>query len=411
LCDADEEKAMESLKGKKPAKKPLPTTTTTTTTTTGHNDDESDDDSATSICIQSTGSTCSDDSAVSPKPKTSSKKSEDSDDDSSTKPTPKLKSKTKKQRGIDDDGDDSSTTPTPKPKSRTRKHKTSPFVIDSDSELDSDSDSACAFCSDDDNSSDDDGATSPSPTPTPKTSSAPRSAAELLRNYHNRKPTTKSYDWGGCVKSKKILPGRDVTTDVLLTIPDCSEMTPTFCYGKHYVTHVVSVTLSPAKNAPVNKGVQGVQHSDLASVYMPIFICSWRGVPATVQDRGLYDSTLSLAQKGDIRANSLRFPSQPVPRVLSDVPVPRTFGERAKPEDFLDDDESDEDNEEDDTEVRRVDDSLCKLCRERQMTHCVVPCGHRCLCKQCADRVQNSKNPSCPICRNPCQFIMRVYDT
>ena len=44
--------------------------------------------------------------------------------------------------------------------------------------------------------------------------------------------------------------------------------------------------------------------------------------------------------------------------------------------------------------------TLCVVCIDAPRTHLVFPCGHRCLCKACADTVD-----SCPMCRAPKQAV------
>jgi hypothetical protein len=39
----------------------------------------------------------------------------------------------------------------------------------------------------------------------------------------------------------------------------------------------------------------------------------------------------------------------------------------------------------------------------------LYPCGHRCCCAECADKLLRQARP-CPKCRAPLQGAMRVYD-
>ncbi|KAK9502871.1 hypothetical protein O3M35_011562 [Rhynocoris fuscipes] len=54
------------------------------------------------------------------------------------------------------------------------------------------------------------------------------------------------------------------------------------------------------------------------------------------------------------------------------------------------------------------DDSLCVVCQDNKATRVVIPCGHQCLCQQCARRMALMKTTStfgeiipkhCPLCR------------
>ena len=51
----------------------------------------------------------------------------------------------------------------------------------------------------------------------------------------------------------------------------------------------------------------------------------------------------------------------------------------------------------------------CTICFESPLTHCFVPCGHRCTCGQCGD-AWYVRNHSCPMCRTPSIGCIRVFD-
>ena len=44
------------------------------------------------------------------------------------------------------------------------------------------------------------------------------------------------------------------------------------------------------------------------------------------------------------------------------------------------------------------------VCMERARTHCLLPCGHRCICEACADVID-----MCPICREDTTGHLRVF--
>ena len=48
--------------------------------------------------------------------------------------------------------------------------------------------------------------------------------------------------------------------------------------------------------------------------------------------------------------------------------------------------------------------ATCTVCMERAPVMALHPCGHRCLCQECASLVQ-----SCPLCRTPVAGSMRVF--
>ena len=46
----------------------------------------------------------------------------------------------------------------------------------------------------------------------------------------------------------------------------------------------------------------------------------------------------------------------------------------------------------------------CVVCLEGDATHVLVPCGHHCLCAQCA-----KAQKQCPLCRAPVTQTVRLY--
>ena len=50
----------------------------------------------------------------------------------------------------------------------------------------------------------------------------------------------------------------------------------------------------------------------------------------------------------------------------------------------------------------------CIICYVSDTTHAFVPCGHRCVCKECASIVVFQAQ--CPICRSWVQSSLRIYD-
>jgi len=58
----------------------------------------------------------------------------------------------------------------------------------------------------------------------------------------------------------------------------------------------------------------------------------------------------------------------------------------------------------------------CTVCLSQPPTHLCIPCGHKCLCKDCSDQLmahaQQQRNPNqCPVCRHDVVGCFRVYDT
>lgn len=61
--------------------------------------------------------------------------------------------------------------------------------------------------------------------------------------------------------------------------------------------------------------------------------------------------------------------------------------------------ENDDDNDDDDSK-------LCVICMDAEKTQVCVPCGHRCLCAECAEA---NKPDKCPVCRADVSVVIRVF--
>ena len=49
----------------------------------------------------------------------------------------------------------------------------------------------------------------------------------------------------------------------------------------------------------------------------------------------------------------------------------------------------------------------CVVCLDALKSHVLVPCGHRCVCEACAERIQTGD--PCPVCRKGVAAKCRVY--
>lgn len=47
----------------------------------------------------------------------------------------------------------------------------------------------------------------------------------------------------------------------------------------------------------------------------------------------------------------------------------------------------------------------CVICLSAERTHCVIPCGHWCLCSDCA----SADFSECPLCRGPFSNVQRIW--
>jgi hypothetical protein len=53
----------------------------------------------------------------------------------------------------------------------------------------------------------------------------------------------------------------------------------------------------------------------------------------------------------------------------------------------------------------------CVLCFDAPKDHVILPCGHVCVCKACAKRLKQMRNPSCPICRTAIRHTNKVFQS
>ncbi len=52
----------------------------------------------------------------------------------------------------------------------------------------------------------------------------------------------------------------------------------------------------------------------------------------------------------------------------------------------------------------------CSVCLAAKKTHAFDPCGHRCVCGECARQILASADPKCPICRTETSRTIRIFD-
>ena len=63
------------------------------------------------------------------------------------------------------------------------------------------------------------------------------------------------------------------------------------------------------------------------------------------------------------------------------------------------------------SECTVADDRACVVCFDRPKTHAFIPCGHRCVCKPCSERVMASApRDTCPVCRQECIMAVEIYN-
>jgi len=62
-------------------------------------------------------------------------------------------------------------------------------------------------------------------------------------------------------------------------------------------------------------------------------------------------------------------------------------------------------------QVRSSKTGECSVCMECEPDAALYPCGHMCMCYDCAVCVQKLRGALCPICRQPIIDILRIYRT
>ena len=58
--------------------------------------------------------------------------------------------------------------------------------------------------------------------------------------------------------------------------------------------------------------------------------------------------------------------------------------------------------------TRSATQSECVICMDAKTTHLIVPCGHKCICAQCAKEVDQTN--SCPVCRQDIIMVVPVFE-
>ena len=51
----------------------------------------------------------------------------------------------------------------------------------------------------------------------------------------------------------------------------------------------------------------------------------------------------------------------------------------------------------------------CIVCQEAAKDRAILPCGNLCLCEKCSAKVTAMKPARCPVCRGPCQAVVKIF--
>ena len=60
------------------------------------------------------------------------------------------------------------------------------------------------------------------------------------------------------------------------------------------------------------------------------------------------------------------------------------------------------------TERHNKPSKLCVVCQDKVLERVVEPCGHLCLCRECADKLQKDSSKRCPLCQDEFTSISKV---
>ena len=51
----------------------------------------------------------------------------------------------------------------------------------------------------------------------------------------------------------------------------------------------------------------------------------------------------------------------------------------------------------------------CVVCLDVPRSHAMVPCGHLCVCENCAEEIRGFRSPACLLCRKEAANVIRVF--
>ena len=58
-----------------------------------------------------------------------------------------------------------------------------------------------------------------------------------------------------------------------------------------------------------------------------------------------------------------------------------------------------------------AEETQCVVCFDAPKEYAIVPCGHQCVCEECAEQLTKTRTPMCPVCRGPIRETMKVFCT
>ena len=266
---------------------------------------------------------------------------------------------------------------------------------------------------------------------------APASEEVLLESSNVLEASGKAADQGA---------GKEIAVKVAMPVPTGAGTTPTWVYDRYRVSHAIRVTVYETETRTKSR--------QLLVANLNFVLASCRGVPRNSTHMYMYN--LALAQTaqhpqkcvasqymlppstslgGEATESGLAGTTPSYSKIVDsdDSGDEYEFGYvqphgSAPPAVFSDDEDAEgvalqkkqqqpqpqrheaggTEEEEEADEAVEPHEGVCVVCQERHQTHCIVPCGHRCLCGPCAKLFQ--KTAACPVCRGPVATIIRVFD-
>jgi len=93
---------------------------------------------------------------------------------------------------------------------------------------------------------------------------------------------------------------------------------------------------------------------------------------------------------------------------LTAAEIKRSIAELVEQMEALENAVKEEDKKESSAAAGPEESDECVICMDQLKSHTMVPCGHRCVCEACADRITD-EGETCPICRAAVISTMAIY--
>jgi len=203
---------------------------------------------------------------------------------------------------------------------------------------------------------------------------------------------------------RTIVPRGGASFTVKITMPSMDGITPAWSYGEMQVSHGLKILLSPSKDFKSKDFV--------VQAYLSFLLASCRGIPHCVKHTYTYDKAVAYTKAEspyDVDSPYVMYMAQRYEEMAAGGSAQNGQDDLSSQQALIPTPQDDEpEAEQAATGGGTREESLCVVCQERVQTHCIVPCGHKCLCVSCAKLFL--KTSLCPICRGKVNTIIRVYN-